>query len=169
MCVAALLRPPWALAYVNQPLGNYICGQLEGLGRAGSVVPYGLLRQRQPADAVRGASAQSSRGRTATKQGSNRTLEDDGAVLCMGEGVWASPRPRSDRSGPSARAQPAQGTTSTATPRAHVVSHMWGPNPRPYAYETHDLPTELKRLRCVFERNCEPPLRSTSAPRHPPN
>jgi hypothetical protein len=90
VCVSqrcSVRRARWALAYVNQPMCKYIYGQLEGLGRVGSVVPYGLLRQRQPAETVRGASAQSSRGRTATNQGINRPCADDGAVLCMGTGV----------------------------------------------------------------------------------
>ena len=31
---------------------------------------------------------------------------------------------------------------------AVMCSPLWGSNPRPYAYEAHALPTELKRLTC---------------------
>ena len=34
---------------------------------------------------------------------------------------------------------------------AIMCSPLWGSNPRPYAYEAHALPTELKRLTCNLQ------------------
>ena len=31
---------------------------------------------------------------------------------------------------------------------SNKVSPLWGSNPRPYAYEAHALPAELRRLSC---------------------
>lgn len=46
------------------------------------------------------------------------------------------------------RAPPRQmwpGRSEVSYHRLHDASPLWGSNPRPYAYEAHALPTELRR------------------------